>query len=252
MSWASGRRIIIGAVLAVVVLLIAAIVGFLVFSKAPSCTDNRQNGGETGIDCGGPCARACSADTLAPVISFARALRVSDSRTDLIATIGNPNRTFAAKNVPFTASFHDANGEEIGTKKGVIDIPPDSSVAVYVPNAYSGTREVTQTFFSFDATPEWYRLDTPLNELVIGDSRFSGADEAPRVVTSVKNPSVTTIPQTRLVVTVFDASGNAIAASQTVVPPLQAEGTAEATFTWNAPFSAPGVTIKVVPVITLP
>ncbi len=252
MSWASGRRIIIGAVVTVVALLILGIAGFLAFNKAPSCTDNRQNGGETGVDCGGSCTRACSADTLAPVVSFARALSVSDGRTDLIASVENPNRTLAAKAVPFTASFYDVNGNEIGKKTGTFDIPPDSAVALYVPAAYGGRTGVARTFLSIDAPPQWYRLTSPLHTLVVGDSRFSGADDAPRVVTTVTNPTVTTIPQTKLIVTVFDAAGNAIAASQTVVPPLLPEGTAEAIFTWTTPFSAPGITIKVVPVVTLP
>src|SRR5262249_27226569 len=113
MSWASGRQLLI---LGILILLLALIVGgsaYLSLHKAPSCTDNRQNGGETGVDCGGPCARACAADSLDPVVSYARALRLSPSRTDLIASVENPNRGLAAKGAEYFVTFHDARGTTV-------------------------------------------------------------------------------------------------------------------------------------------
>ena len=52
MSWASRRRsIYLSIVLAVIFVIVAPIV-FFVLNKEPTCTDDKQNGDETGIDCG--------------------------------------------------------------------------------------------------------------------------------------------------------------------------------------------------------
>ncbi len=56
MSWASRRRTtyLTGVILFFVVI-IGGPVAYLILSVAPTCTDGTQNGGETGIDIGGPC-----------------------------------------------------------------------------------------------------------------------------------------------------------------------------------------------------
>ena len=56
----------------------------------------------------------------------------------------------------------------------------------------------------------------------------------------------------RVIVIVHSATGNAIAASQTIVPAISAQGSGTATFTWNAPFPGVPASIEVVPIIPLP
>ncbi len=51
--------------------------------------------------------------------------------------------------------------------------------------------------------------------------------------------------------TVFDAQGNAIAATQTLLPEVPPQGRAEAVFVWNEPFAVPAGRIDIVPVVSL-
>ena len=55
----------------IVILAIILIVGlpaFLLLYKAPTCFDGKQNQGEGGIDCGGPCVKLCPSAFLPPEV----------------------------------------------------------------------------------------------------------------------------------------------------------------------------------------
>jgi hypothetical protein len=56
----------------------------------------------------------------------------------------------------------------------------------------------------------------------------------------------------RVIVMVRDAQGTVIAASQTIVPLIPAQGQATAIFTWNTAFSGVPASAQVGPVIPLP
>src|SRR5262245_15346669 len=60
MSWASGRRFSIIALIVGVIALVVAAVTFFSMQKAPSCVDNLQNQDEEGVDCGGSCSYLCA------------------------------------------------------------------------------------------------------------------------------------------------------------------------------------------------
>ena len=59
MTWGLKRQIFYVIVLLLFVTVFAFIILYPTFNKAPSCIDGKQNGNETGIDCGGSCANAC-------------------------------------------------------------------------------------------------------------------------------------------------------------------------------------------------
>jgi hypothetical protein len=81
---------------------------------------------------------------------------------------------------------------------------------------------------------------------------MSGSADAPRVTATIENPFVTALRGIKLTATVFNAAGNAIAASQTIVPELGPQNSTDIVFTWNAPFSDVDARIDVRPFIPLP
>ena len=87
---------------------------------------------------------------------------------------------------------------------------------------------------------------------VVTTTTLDGASSTPRIDAVLGNGSVTALVSVPVVVVVHDSGGKVIAASQTIVPSIPAQGQATATFTWNAPFPGIPATIEVVPVIPLP
>lgn len=239
---------IIGGFVAVM-LVLAAGVAFAVMYKVPSCMDGKQNADEAGVDCGGSCAYLCKADVEAPRISFARAV-ASGGRTDVIAYVENRNRNAEAKAASYAVEVFDEAGTLLGKKEGTIDLPARSVVPVFIPGILPGIGVTPRAFVSF---PDDMRWRTPTeNEppfSVTGVKLVEGTQ--PRVTATIGNTAATASYGRTAIATVFDASGQAIAGSKTMVRQIPAFGSAEAVFTWTEPFqgTAARVEVSVVPVL---
>jgi hypothetical protein len=252
MSWALRRRLIVIGLIAAVIALGIGIFYFTEIHKAPSCTDNKQNQGEDGIDCGGPCAYFCSAAEAPPSTRFVRAVSPSAGRTDVIAYIDNPNGLAAAKNLHYTIELYDPSNTIVAKKQGMVDLPPSSTMPIYVPNFFSGSTEVARAFITFDnPTHLWYHYtDTRVIPKVSNIVLQSGA--TPRVTAIAANSSTSNLSNIVFIITVFNEAGEAMAASQTVAPSVPAHGSASLIFTWPNAFTGPVGRIEVIPVIPLP
>ncbi len=251
MSWASHRRALIVALLAVFGVFIVAVTGIATFYRAPSCSDGVQNQGEAGIDCGGPCPYLCSSQVSPPSVRFTRSISDEPGRTDVIAYIDNPNATAASFGAPYEVSLYDADNVLVAHTSGTTELPPVSTVPVFIPGVFSGSKIVARAFLSFTGALPWQTYHDVRVIPTIATPEVSGAPDAPRITAVVGNPSASPLANVKLIVTVFDAGGTAIAASQTVVPVVDPQGTALATFTWNVPFSASPAKIEVIPIVPL-
>lgn len=252
MTWASGRRFIILGIIVLLAIAAASAIAYFSLHKAPSCMDGKQNQDETGIDCGGGCTTVCSAAAAAPIVSFTRALPITDTRTDLVAYVTNPNPDAQAKGAKYTVDLYDAARTQVGEKKGTIDLPAGAQTAIYIPNAYAGNDPVAQVFLSFDDGLVWTRATALPNTPVVRGTQLAGTADAPRILASIENQGVTPLTGVKLIATVFDSAGNAMAASQTVLPTIAADATAQATFTWPVAFPADVARVDVRPVLSLP
>ena len=260
MDWAHRRRTIVWVIIAAVALAALAILAFAIFYKTPTCIDHKQNQGETGIDCGGPCSTVCSAGTATTpgsavaqpaTVSFVRALRQS-GRTDVIAYVTNPNRDAYSAGAHMTLDLYTSDDEDLRTHLA-LDIPAGKSVPVFIPGAATGTVTIRQAFLAFDAGyPVWTKQAQPPSVPTTSGIDVENADTQPRVTATLHNTLATPLTNVYVVATVFDASGTAIAASRTVVQTLPGQGTAPLIFTWNEPFSAPPARVELVPLSSVP
>lgn len=251
MSWAARRRFIILLIIGAVVVAFLAVVLIATVSKAPSCTDGIQNQNEAGIDCGGPCAYLCTVQNQPPTVLYTQALEYGGGRTDVIASIENKNTTAAAKNVPYRITLYGTGQALIQEISGMVDLPPGATVPVYVPQIFSGKQAVIGAFLSVAASSVQWFFMTPNQRSVPLVSNISrgGTLGAPRVQAVLINPTVTPFNNVQTIVIVHNKNGDVIAASQTVVPSIPAQGQATATFTWSAAFSAASAAIEVVPIV---
>lgn len=254
MSWAARRRLFILLILGAFIAAILAVIGFATFYHVPSCADGIQNQGEAGIDCGGPCANLCTNLEQAPAVLYTKPISNGAGRTDVIAEVANKNPDAASKRVPFTISLFDGTHTLVQSVSGVLDLPPNATVPVFVPGVASGSRVVTEAFLSVaSSSVSWYRMSADTRIVpVVSNITQGGTTNDPVIEATLTNPSATVLSQVPVVVIVHDASGNVIAASKTIVPRIAEQGTATATFTWNGPFSVPAASIEVLPVIALP
>jgi len=81
----------------------------LLFPSAASCSDGRQNQGEEGVDCGGPCVPCALQNVQDIQIRWAQVIPLSTG-ISLAAEIYNPNSALAAQSFDYTFSLINQSG----------------------------------------------------------------------------------------------------------------------------------------------
>ena len=249
LNWAGRRRLIIIGGTVVVFLLLALGVTLAVLYEVPTCTDQKQNQDEQGIDCGGSCSYLCTASFEAPRVSFARPIQGANGRVDIIAYIENRNVSAEAANATFTVELYGEENILIAERKGMIDLPSRSIIPVFMPGLYQGNSVATRAFLSFD---DPVRFNTAVSGRVVPkiEETKQLPGDRPRITAQLRNPSARALYNVKVVATIFAEDGTAIAVSQTVVREVPALGVATAIFTWNEPFPVPVSRIEVLPVLS--
>jgi len=258
MNWAGQRRIIIVSIIALVGVVILAVTLIATLYESPSCTDKKQNQDEQGIDCGGSCAYLCTSATQPPVTLFTRAFSPFPGRTDIAAVVTNQNLTSAAKNVPYAITLYGAERTPVKVVSGTLDMPPAGSIEggrflVFVPSAFAGTERIASADLEVDASAiRWFRMEKDFRTVPrVGSYTLTNEFASPRITTTLENPIAKPLTNVKVVIGVYDAAGNMLAASQTIVPTIPAQGKAGAVFTWNAPFDGSVARVEIQPVIPL-
>jgi hypothetical protein len=250
MDWAKHRQWVVISILVAVGAATVLILGFAIFYKTPTCTDGKKDGDETGIDCGGSsCSRVCTAEAQPATVRFARTLMQS-GRSDLIAYIDNPNTKAYAKDAHFNIEIYRQDGHVL-ERHVALSLPPNSSTPLFIPGISADA--VQQVFVSFaDGYPVWTRTSGNSNAPKASNVLIGSTDSHPRITATITNQTAYVENNVPLIATVFAADGSVIAASQTILPILPAQGSAQVIFTWNEPFSAQYGRVDVVPLIALP
>jgi len=237
MSWSGRRRTLIITVIVAIFCAIIAIVLIPFFYHTPSCSDGIQNQNETGIDCGGSCAYICKAQAQSPTVQFVSALANIGTRIDVVAYIDNANADASVKNAKYTIELYGPNAILVAKYSGAIDLPPHSTVPIFIPNIYSGKQKVINVFLTFDTESiKWFKSTVTPTVLPVSNIQVIGTT-SPRITATLTNPTGVDLFNVKAIIAVFDKSNNVIAASQTIVPEIPAEESSEMVFTWNLPFA---------------
>jgi len=250
MNWALKRQLFYLIILILVLVLLAFLIISPQFNKPPTCTDGIQNGNETGIDCGGSCPNACSNQAIAPAVIWARSFEVVPGRYNAVAYVVNYNKTYAAEKVSYTFRFADENNVYVASRSGTTFIPPGSSFAIFEPAIAVGNSIPVYTTFQFTETPDWIQVSQDkINQLKILFSNIllAGQNTAPQLSATITNNSLFKIPDLNVVTILYDASGDAVSASNTYLSELDPLQTSNINFTWPQPFSSVVVKKEFIP-----
>jgi len=250
MNWALKRQIFY----VVILLLFFSALAFLIispsFKKAPTCVDNIQNGGETGIDCGGPCPKACLVQVDQVSVLWARAFKVIRGRYNAVAYLVNHNKNTAVRKINYRFRFADAKNIYIGKREGSTIIPPSGNFAVFEPGIDIGNSIPVYVTFEFAETPIWLQVpQDKIDQIKILVSNIQLLDEttSPRLSATIKNNSLFTIPNVDVIAILYDTSGNAISTSRTYLNQLGPLQNTDINFTWPEPLPGTVVAKEIIP-----
>lgn len=244
MSWTQKRKsfvtFVVGATLFCGVALV--VVPFLI--EEPTCTDKKQNGTESGIDCGGGCSVVCSTDNNTVKILWERAVLVDTGLYDAVAYISNTNNIATPRKVRFSVTVFDKNGDGIATREGESLVRAGAGTALYVSGIETGGRVVGQTRFTIQEISLFERVtnQATLQAVQVIKESFENASGKPRLTVDIKNDLFDDVPNLDLIALLFDEEDTLVAIGKTFIERVPARGTARGYFSWRLPFSKPART----------
>ncbi|MDO8659438.1 MAG: hypothetical protein Q7K54_02445 [Candidatus Parcubacteria bacterium] len=254
MTWAFKRQIFYLMVLILTVSIFGYLIINPIINKAPTCSDNIKNDTETGVDCGGSCARACIAQVDEIAVLWTRSFRVVPGRYNAVAYLENQNRNAAVYKINYKFRFADANNIYIGKREGSTFIPPSGKFAIFEPGIDIGHSIPVYTSFEFTETPLWVQVSQEkINQLqlLVSNIILVGEETNPLLSATIKNNSLFTIPDIKIIAILYDNNHNAVSTSSTYLNSLEGEEVQDLSFTWPEPFSNKIVEKEIIPLYNI-
>jgi len=248
-SWSSRRKFTYGFIVVAGIVLIVGLPAFFLFYKAPSCSDGKQDQGEQGIDCGGPCKMLCQSAFLPPEVIWTKFEPVAPGLYNVAAYVVNNNLDGAAYNVPYEMQLFDSEGVLITVKDGSMTIPPNRNALAFQGSISTEKRIPSKAIITL-GSPQWIKETDELGSLVIADKKYSEDQNSSSLEVTLQDNTVTSLDNLSVYVVLYDANGNAIDFSKTFINSVPANnGTVIAPFTWPVSHNGRVVSIEVLPVL---
>lgn len=254
MTWAFKRQFLYVFILVLFLGGFGFLIAYPKLNKAPSCMDNKQNGTETGIDCGGVCAMACLAQVDPISVLWARAFRVIPGRYNAVAYFENHNKNTAVRKINYRFRFADSNNVYIGKREGSTYVPPSGRFAVFEPGIDIGNSIPVYTSFEFTEVPEWETVsEEKMKQLqvLVSNITLMNEDTSPVLSATIKNKSFFSIPEVDVIAILYDENHNAVSTSRTYLDKLSPEEIKDISFTWPEPMPAKIVAKEIIPLYNI-
>lgn len=222
-SWRIRRQFLVFLIIA---LPFAAIGFYFVKNVLPqaSCFDNRQNQGELGVDCGGPCI-PCELKTPKKVELFwARAVLVKPNFYDLVAFVRNPNSILVSPKVEYEFALFDEFGL-VSRKIGETFLLADERLHVIEP-AIETKRIPTRVEFKVtNASWELKKEEQP--NLIVERREYKIVEDNGRrqsvVEASIFNRSLFNLREVEVFFSLTDRDGNTLGVNKVLLENLDSD-----------------------------
>lgn len=244
--WSVKRKFFYFAGAVLFALVFVALPIFLLIYRSPTCADGKQNQNEKGIDCGGSCQAICVSVAIEPIVWWQRFFQISPGVYNAVARVENPNIDSAATRAKYIFRLYDKANVVIASREGEINIPPRQIFYIFENGLTTGERLPTKITFEFLPPLDWITKKA-IVPLSITGQVLSKASTTPRLDAILQNNGDEDIVEVELVAVLFDADGNAINASKTIVDAIQSKSSKSFFFTWRQPFDRAPARIEIIP-----
>lgn len=238
-KWSIRRRRIALSIVLGFLILIIGIPMYFSLRVTPTCFDNKQNGDEVGVDCGGSCKLLCSAQSLdIQTKGDARVLKVATNTYEVVVSVENPNPSASILKAGYTFKIYSASSTgPIKIIKNYTFVPKASSFAIFEGPFTLLDLVPARAVFEWDkSTIVWENDISVVRDVKAEESVLSNIDKAPRLDSMVKNFSLERVTNIELVAIVLDENDNIIGASKTFVDILLPNESTPIVFNWSSPF----------------
>lgn len=251
MDWSTRRKMGCFGMIGIVVLLISSYFVYIFFiKKTPTCFDGVRNQNERGIDCGGICSVVCTQDAKSLIPLWTRVFHITDDVYSVVAYLENQNTTAAIQKISYEIRIYDdKNILTSAPITGSTFISPQSKMAIFASPLKTGKRIPQRAFITFTTSPQWMtpqkKYQTPF--LAVNETQLSDESSSPKLSARISNPTYYSLHDVEVTALLYDASGNAVHASQSFIENLEQQSSAQVYFTWPEPFLEKITRIEIIP-----
>ncbi len=221
---------------------LTATTAWLVTRKAPTCFDNKKNGNEAGVDCGGSC-KPCEAKIEAKDLEIIDKSIIYGGvdKYDAVIKIKNPNTLYGASQIKYTISLISESGKTIMKKSGEGFILPTQERFFLETNIESDVvpkeLNITIDYVNWVKFIDYKNPDFLVQNIKFGETR-NGINYA-EAFALIRNNSDFDFRKVRVYVILKDENGFPIAANATTIGNFQARDERDFLLAW--PYRFPGI-----------
>jgi len=248
MSWATQRKLLY---LLVFLLAFGIFVLYLIYpllNKAPTCVDKKQNGSETGIDCGGPCQNLCVEQMSELNVKWVRSFEATKGVYDVVAYIENRNVGAGVQKLLYRIKLYDEKNLFIGARDGKTVVGSNGVIAIFEGGIRTRESVPKKAFIEFEDVI-WTRTNPKASTINISvkNKKLENATTTPKLFVEVYNESLYKLENTDLVALVYGFDDNVLATSKATIDSFKPRSTEEVYFTWLNPIKENVARIEIVP-----
>ena len=235
-KWSSKRK---GKILLAIgaLIVLAIIFAFIQYenAKVPTCFDGIQNGGESGIDCGGTCALQCKVESNNLVVWWERPFEVTNGIYNVVAYFENQNLFSGVRELEYEFRLYDKDNILVTAPvRGTTFVEANKRSTIFEPGIQVGDKDVYTTFFKILNDPDFEKVDADFayNLFTVTEPTLSQLDTAPKLSANVTNDSFMTFRDVPVTVALYDIENNALAASRTYIDEIKQGETEKIFYSW--------------------
>lgn len=242
-TWGTRRKALYITTAGLFVFALLGALAYAILSRPSSCFNGVRDGSEQDVDCGGSCSRMCIQSVRPPNVLWTRYFTLAPNTYSVAAYVENTNSGAYVRQARYVFKLFDTNNILIAERQGIAAIAPTRITPIVETNINTGNRTPARAFMEFTATPQWDRA------LAVPPIRVDSEDLSPsgqRLSVMVHNDDVKDVANLSVAAVLFDAEGQAQAASVSVIPLLERAGQTQVVFTWPLAPKRPIVRAEVV------
>ncbi len=206
-----------------VYLVVLSGIGFLIYSffiqPAPTCVDQRQNGKETGIDCGGDCV-PCEIQALQPLAISKPLLFHNQNKIALLAELANTNLAYGSDQIRYRVNVYDQSNQVVTTFTNATFIYNGETKVIVETGIENRDNRIVRAEVIIEDTRWKSKSEWVQPQSTIGRLETLQQDDTAVIKSTIKNQNSFELPRVALLGIIKDKTGALIGASKTVLERL--------------------------------
>jgi hypothetical protein len=142
--------------------------------------------------------------------------------------------------------LYNKDGILLDERVGRTFAPANKILAIFEPDLKTGYEIPQRVDFSFTSQAVWLKQESRENGISIAETTLAREESSPRLSATLSNKTVNLIKKIEAVGIVYDATGNTLAFSRTILDSLGDRESKVINFNWPKPFLSPSARTEIV------